>query len=177
MARGAFAGIGISKYSHMAEWLEGFSYGFLCFFMPFLLSHSSQQLLLGTIVNAAIVLAAVRLKWKHVFPAVFLPSLGVVAAGALFGSLTPFVFYMLPFIWSGNALLAFAFKRFKEKGFAVRSIAGAGAKALFLGSSALLLVTVSVLPAKLLFAMSAVQLFTALAGSILAFAVLRATRN
>jgi len=161
------------EFLYRIKWVEAFGYGALCFFLPFVLSHASQQLLLGTLVNAAIVMAAVRLNWKQAAPAIFLPALGVLAAGALFGSLTAFLLYLVPFIWAGNALLAFSFKRFSRKNYALRAFAGAGIKSVFLGTATFALVSLSLVPSALLFPMGAVQFLTALSGSVLAFFALQ----
>lgn len=161
------------QYNAAYSWIEGFGYGLLCFFLPFVISHAQQQLLLGTIVNAALVLAAVRLEWQHCMPVILLPSLGVIAAGVLFGPFTIYLVYLMPFIWAGNTILVLIFKRFKEKSFALRAVGGAALKASFLGFSSFVLFLFSLIPQQLLFAMSAIQLLTALAGSAAAFFALK----
>ncbi len=156
------------------KWIESVGYGLLCFFLPFVLSHSSQQLLLGSIVNSAIILAAIRLNWKQSMPAILLPSLGVLAAGVLFGSLTQFLLFLVPFIWIGNALLAFSFKHFSKKNYAFKAVFGAAVKSVFLGVSVLALVSFSLVPSALLLPMSLMQFLTALLGSVIAFASIKA---
>ncbi len=165
--------VGVSRYAEVSIWAESFGYGVLCFLLPFVLSHSHQQLLVGTIVNTAVIMCAVRLEWKHALPVILMPSLGVLAAGALFGNLTPFLLFLVPFIWVGNALLAFCFKHFSKKSYWFRALLGAGVKAVFLGAAALTLVFLSLVPTALLLPMSAVQFATALSGSVAAFIALK----
>jgi len=163
-----------SRYAEALVWAESFGYGALCFLLPFVLSHSHQQLLVGTIVNTAIIMCAVRLKWKHALPVILMPSLGVVAAGALFGSLTPFLVFLVPFIWIGNALLAFVFKHFAKESYTFRALAGASFKSAFLGTATIALALLSLVPSALLLPMSVVQFATALSGSVAAFIALKA---
>lgn len=168
--------LNVSRYAEVFVWAEAFGYATICFLLPFAFSHMQQQLLLGTIVNTAIIMCAVRLKWKHAVPVILMPSLGVLAAGALFGDLTPFLLYLVPFIWAGNTLLVFCFKRFAKKGYAFRALLGAGVKSVFLGAAALALAFFSLIPSALLFPMSALQFATALSGSVAAFIALKAVK-
>ncbi|MCX6802265.1 MAG: hypothetical protein NT067_04090 [Candidatus Diapherotrites archaeon] len=156
------------------QWAEALLYSSFCFLLPFILSHSSQQLLLGTLVNAAIIIAAARLEWKHVLPVIVFPVLGVLSAGALFGSLTASLLLLALPIWAGNALLAFVFKRVEKADFAVRAILGAAMKSGLIGLSAFALLSFSLAPSALLIPMGAVQFVTALCGSAIAFFLLKA---
>ncbi|MFH1234390.1 MAG: hypothetical protein V1493_02150 [Candidatus Diapherotrites archaeon] len=156
------------------QWVEALLFSSFCFLLPFILSHSSQQLLLGTLVNAAIIVAAARLEWKHLFPVILFPVLGVLGAGALFGSLTPYLLLLVPFLWAGNALLAFAFRRFVKANFAVKAVIGSGLKAGIIGISAFALFSLSLVPSALLVPMGALQFVTALCGSAIAFLLLKA---
>jgi len=162
-----------NKYAGLVQWIEGFGYAFICFLLPFALGHTQNQLFLGSIVNAMIILAAVRLKWKHSIPVILMPSLGVLAAGALFAELTPFMFYLVPFIWSGNALLTFVFKKFKDMHFAHRALIGAVSKTVFIGAFTALSVFTGLVPEALLIPMSAMQLLTAAIGSAVAFTIIK----
>ena len=159
----------ISKKEVVNEFLtENFElvlYSSICFFLPFFLHHS--QWLTGTIVNTALVLSALRL--KKVLPIIILPSLGVLCAGLLFGTLTTYLLYLIPFIWIGNALLVYFVKRINKKmlSLPVASII----KSLFLFSAAFILVKLTFIPAVFLVAMGPIQLLTALSGGSLALIV------
>lgn len=162
-----------TKYAEFYKMLEGLGYGLFCFFLPFLLSHSQQQLIVGTLVNAMLVASALRLRMPHTLPAIFFPSLGVVSAGMLFGNLTKHVILLVPFIWIGNFALVFAIKKLKERPFYLRALLASTLKASWLGISAFILVQQSLIPNALLLPMSLMQLITALAGSALAFTMLK----
>ncbi|MEM0360402.1 MAG: hypothetical protein QXK06_03670 [Candidatus Diapherotrites archaeon] len=168
--KNAFNSEWLSRYK---QWVEALLYALFCFMLPFILSHSSQQLLLGTLVNATIIIAATRLELKHLLSVILFPVFGVLSAGALFGSLTPYLLLLVPFIWAGNAVLAFSFKHFNES-FAFKALIGATAKALVIGVSAFTLFSFSMLPAALLLPMSAMQFVTALLGALVAFIALNA---
>jgi hypothetical protein len=141
--------------------------GFLSFAVTFSLGH--PQLLVGTIVNACLFSAALYLPKKFLYPLIFLPSLGVLSRGLIFGPLTPFLVLMLPFIWFSNMLLVQVFKNFFYLGFIISALLAAVLKAVFLFSCAFVLVKFKVLPQPFLVAMGQLQLITALLGAILSF--------
>jgi len=66
----------------------------------------------GIIVNAVLVFGALHIKKYSLLPLIMLPSLGVLARGAIFGPFTMFLVYMIPLIWVGNALLVWGMKYF-----------------------------------------------------------------
>jgi hypothetical protein len=167
---------GTGWLSRYGQWAEALLYSSFCFILPFVLSHSSQQLLLGMLVNAAIIVAAARLEWKRLLPVIAFPVLGVLSAGALFGSITVSLLLLVPFIWAGNLLLAFAFKRFAGKNFAFRAFAGAILKSGFIGLPAFALFSLSLIPSALLVPMGALQFVTAICGSGIAFLLFKAFR-
>jgi hypothetical protein len=147
-------------------------YSMVCFFVPFLLGH--PQLLVGTVVNASLILAALNLKSYKLLPIIMIPSLGVLTKGLIFGPFTIFLVYMIPFIWIGNTILVYCFKKFNlglrmNKWFVL--FIGSGLKVGFLFGIAYLLVKVGILPAVFLGAMGLLQVYTALLGGVLAFSV------
>ena len=160
------------KLGFIQENIEMISYSAVCFFVPFLIAH--PQMVVGVIVNAALVLAALNLKSYKALPIMFLPSLGVLARGAIFGPFTIFLVYMIPFIWVGNVLLVYAIKEFNLKRKINRFVSlgiAAGIKTLFLFSAAFIMVKTGFIPALFLTAMGLMQLYTAVAGGIIAFGV------
>lgn len=139
----------ISDYSlsHKQELLEITAYTVLLFFLPFIAGHS--QFIVGSIVNSLLILSALNIKGYRLLPIIFAPSLGALSAGLLFGSLTVFLVYMVPFIWIGNAILIYIFKALnlgqKINKWAVL-LTGSAAKSLLLFTIAYLFVSNGVLP-------------------------------
>lgn len=147
------------------------SISFLCFVIPFLLGH--PQILVGTIVNAGLFLAALFLPQLMVYSLVFFPSLAVLSRGIIFGPLTSFLFLMIPFIWLGNFLLVSVFKKILaiKESYWLAAIAASLVKFLFLFSISLLLFRLKILPQAFITTMGIFQLITALLGSLVAFII------
>lgn len=160
------------EFSHLQENVEMGVYAALSFFVPFFLSH--PQMFVGTIVNAALVMAAFNLRGKKLLPVIMLPSIGVLSAGVLFGQFTSALLYMIPMIWLGNAILVFGIKEFvlHRK---MHKLAGLGlgaiAKTVFLFMGAYAMINFGLLPAAMLAAMGMMQLQTAVLGGVFAISV------
>ena len=152
------------------EIIETAIYSAVCFLVPFIIGHS--QLVTGIIVNAALVLAALNLKNEKLLPVILLPSLAVLSRGIIFGPLTLYLIYLIPFIWLGNFLLVFLVKRLFLGSNRNRWLTlgiGSTAKVAFLFAGALALFGLSLIPQALLIPMSILQLATAIGGGTLAF--------
>ncbi len=160
------------KFGFLQENIEMIVYSVVCFFVPFFIGH--PQIVVGIIVNTSLVLAALNLKSYKLLPVVMLPSLAILSRGIIFGPFTIFLVYMIPFIWIGNSILVWAIKEFnlnrKMNRFVSLAI-GAGLKTLFLFSAAFIMVKIGFLPAVFLTVMGIMQLYTAVAGGLLAFGV------
>lgn len=158
--------------SLIEENIQMISYSLLAFFIPFVLGH--PQWIVGIIVNAALILGATYLKGYKLLPVILLPSVGVLTAGLIFGSYTLFLLYLVPFIWIGNAIYVYAFKHLQfikmNKLFSI--IGASGSKAVFLFLSALLLVSLGIIPTIFITAMGILQLVTALAGGVVAVGIM-----
>ncbi len=157
--------------SCLQENIETVVYAMMCFLVSFLVAH--PQLLVGTLVNGALILGALNVRAYRLLPIIVMPSLGVLAAGLIFGPLTVFLVYMIPFIWAGNLIIVYAFKYLylsKRISRWLTLVAGALAKSGFLFFSALTLFALDIVPVQLLIAMGPVQLLTAVSGGIVAFA-------
>lgn len=154
------------------EYLELIIYSFICFLIPFLFGHS--QWIMGVLVNATLILSALNLRSKMLIPAIMLPSLAVLASGIIFDQFTHFLVFMIPFIWIGNTILVYSFKKLKLKkkmnSFIVLIIGG-GMKTLFLFSAAFILYKLSLIPAIFLTTMGLFQLYTVITGGILALGI------
>ena len=158
------------KYNFLfiRENLEMILYTSVCFFIPFFMGH--PQWLVGIIVNTSLVLAGMNLKNYKALLVIIAPSLGVLSKGIIFGPLTIFLVYMIPFIWISNAILVYAFKYIKTNKFLTLGI-GAAMKTAFLFSAAFVMVKLSVLPSIFLTTMGLMQFYTAGVGGILALGI------
>lgn len=174
----AFVSIGLGKLvrlrrfdtPHLFELAEFFALAAMAFAVPILFAHS--QVLAGPVVNLLLIWAAVNTRgWKKLLALITLPSVSALIAGAMFGSLTISLLYLLPFIWIGNALIVFVFKALfvrAKKNFLLALAIAAPLKAGFLFAAAFLLYSTVALPAIFLTAMGIMQLATAIAGGLLA---------
>jgi hypothetical protein len=135
-----------------------------------------QQLITGTIVNAALIIATITLSARDGLLVGLLPSTIALATGLLSPALAP----MVPFIIVGNAILVLTVAYFKKFSYWVAIGVGAILKFVFLyGTSAViigLLVNKQVAPVVAQM-MSWPQLFTALAGGLVAFGYLKLTNR
>jgi len=89
------------------------SYSSIAYFTP--LFFVQPQIFLGTVVNSMLICGALYVRGAKLIPLIVLPSIGAISRGFLFGPLSVFLFYMLPFIWISNAILVFSIKAFYLK--------------------------------------------------------------
>lgn len=154
----------------LQENIEMVTYTVICFLLPFVLGH--PQLLVGSVVNCVLVLAALNIRGWKLVPIIMFPSIGVLSAGVLFGTASIALLYLMPFIWLGNAILVFGIKELQlHRKFnpALSLLAAAVAKTVFLFLSAFVLVSFGAIPALFLASMGMLQLQTALIGGVGAF--------
>lgn len=145
---------------------------FLSFSVPFLLGH--PQLLVGTLINAALLCSAVLLPKNLFLPIVIFPSLSVLSRGLVFGPLTVFLFILTPFIWLANLSLILVFQRLYSRFNYLLALAMAAVvKAGLLFGFTQVFVNFKVLPTPFLKSMGIIQLQTALMGGVLAGIVLK----
>lgn len=154
----------------------------LSFFVPFVLGH--PQWIVGIIVNACLFLGAIYLPKKYFVSLAILPSLGVLSRGLIFGSLTLFLVYFLPFIWLGNLFLILVSKNayasfYKQKiwnnsmelSYVVSVVVASVLKFLFLFIIANIYFKINIVPVIFLQAMGLNQLATALGGGLMSFLI------
>ena len=144
------------------------AYSALAFLTPFYLFQS--QLLVGVIVNMMLISGALYAKGKEMLPLIFLPSLAVLSRGILFGEMTKYLIFMLPFIWLGNAALVYSVKylHLKRKNELFRSAAYGGAlKAMFLLVATGFMLAVGLVPEAFLVSFGLVQLITAVSAALI----------
>jgi len=157
----------ISKNKEKEKFLRFSSYGLLLFLIPIFLSH---QFLVGVIVNALIIRATFDHSLKKVFVLCLLPSLAVFSTGLLFGGLTSFLLWILPFIWISNFIIAFVSKKLfigQEKNYFLSTTLGAIAKTIFLFVSVTILFVLGLVPILFLTAFGIMQLITAESGALI----------
>ena len=72
----------------------------------------NSQLIVGSVVNTALIFAAINLKgWKKIVGIVTMPSVSTILSGYVFKSASVFMAYMIPAIWIGNFVLIYAYKK------------------------------------------------------------------
>ncbi len=72
---------------------------------------TNSQLIIGTIVNMALVITGINLKgWKKIIGVVTMPSVATILGGYVFKTSSVFMIYMIPAIWIGNFILVFSYK-------------------------------------------------------------------
>lgn len=76
----------------------------------FITSHS--QIIVGTIVNIALITTAINVKgWKRVIGIITLPSISTILGGYVFKTASVYMAYMIPCIWLGNFAIVYLFKK------------------------------------------------------------------
>lgn len=97
-----------------------------------------------------------------------MPSVSVLSRGLIFGPFTPALAWMLPFIWMGNLVMCWIFKKMKEGKDGKEDIGGiliaAIVKAGLLFLAALVLFNFNVVPKIFLTSFGLMQFVTALLG-------------
>lgn len=139
----------------------------------------NSQIIVGSIVNTALIVSAMNLKgWKNIIGVITMPSISTILSGYVFKSASTYMVYMIPAIWIGNFALVYAYKLImlaKEKNYFLAGIVGIVVKVAIIAGGFMLLKTLNVFPAKLVTtlqtAMTTTQLITASIGAIIAFVV------
>ena len=140
---------------------------------------SNSQIIIGSIVNTALIIAALNLKgWSKTIGVVTMPSVSTILSGYVFKTASVYMAYMIPAIWLGNFALVYAYKLIMlkyNKNYFMAGIIGILTKVTIIAGSFVLLRTLGVFPQKLITnlqtAMSTVQLITASIGCIIAYLI------
>ena len=145
------------------------------FAIPFLIG--TPQLLVGTVVNAILILSAIKMKRSRLlYPLLFIPSIATIARGLVFGPFTPLLFYMLPFIWASNGLLVFVLQATyvnKSMNYFLSLFLASLVKTIPLFLTASIYVSLKILPTIFLTGMGLVQFITASLGGIAVIVLLK----
>jgi len=156
--------IAIAKEKNISLTIALFS---LSFCIPLLFNGS--QIITGIIINTLLFIAASQVSKRTLLLIAVIPSLGAISHGVLFGGLTMYLVYFLPFIWMGNMMLMYIVGIKKQATFAF--ILAALAKSSFLFLIAYVFVSLHIVPKIFLTAMGFLQLVTALVGGVAAIGI------
>lgn len=136
---------------------------------------TNSQIIIGTIVNMALVMTAINLKgWGKILGVVTMPSISTILGGYVFGTSSVFMVYMIPAIWIGNFILVYAFKLImldKNKNYFLAGIVGIVLKVLVIFGVFNVLNVFNIFPEKMVetlqTSMGLTQLITASLGVVL----------
>ena len=141
---------------------------------------TKSQLIIGSIVNTALVISALNLKGKaKIAGVVTMPSIATIFGGYVFGTAaTVYMVCMMPAIWLGNFALVYSYKYLflkKEKNFFLTGAVGIIVKVAIIFGYFLLLKSFGLFPDTLVSTlqtnMSLIQAITAIIGVIIAFCI------
>lgn len=139
---------------------------------------NNSQLIVGSIVNAALIITAINLKGWKILGVVTMPSISTIFSGYVFGTSSTYLTWMIPAIWIGNFILVFSFKYFmlnKNMNYFLAAVIGIILKVLVIAGGFQILNAFGIFPEKLISnlqtAMSLTQLITACIGTIIAFVI------
>jgi hypothetical protein len=72
---------------------------------------TNSQIIIGSIVNTALIVTAINLKGPlKIFGVVTMPSVSTILSGYVFNTSSPFMVYMVPAIWLGNFAIIYVYK-------------------------------------------------------------------
>ena len=140
---------------------------------------TNSQLIVGTIVNAALVVSAINLKgWAKILGVVTMPSISTILSGYVFGTASVYMVYMIHAIWIGNFALIYSYKFLmlgKNKHYFLAGIVGIIVKVAIIFALFNLINLFGIFPEKfvdnLRNAMGMTQFITATLGVIAAFVI------
>lgn len=140
---------------------------------------SNSQLIVGSIVNVALIITALNLNGPlKILGVVTMPSVSTMLSGYVFKTASPYMAYMIPAIWIGNFLLIYTYKLLvvsKNKNYILASILGIALKVAVIFGGFSILKACNIFPNKLVanlqVAMSTTQLITATVGAVITYIV------
>jgi len=137
----------------------------LLFVVPVFLGDS--QILVGSIVNFALIYIALNFKQAKLLPAIFIPAVASILRNTVLGSATIYLAVLMPFIWTANGLFIMAIRGliYKKRSYLFSFGLASVFKASFLFICTFVLVSLFKFPTVLLIAMGVLQLSTAFIAS------------
>lgn len=144
----------------------------------------NSQIIIGSIVNTALVVTAINLNgWVKILGVVTMPSISTILSGYVFGSASTYMVYMIPAIWIGNFILVYLYKLLlldKNMNYFFTGVIGVIVKVAIIFLSFNVLNLFNIFPEKLVNtlqnAMGLTQLITASIGVVVAFAIYKAEK-
>ena len=184
----------VKDFSKASEVIQTIVIALLAFIVPTFLAQllktifgeesvitSNSQIIVGSIVNTALVISALNLRgWTKIIPIVTMPSVSTILSGAIFPApASKYMLFMIPAIWVGNFALVYAFKYLmlaKKQNYFLAGIIGIMVKvAVIFGFFMLLNKGFGVFPDKIAInltkAMGMIQLITASIGCVVSSAI------
>lgn len=144
---------------------------------------SNSQLIVGSIVNTALIMSGLNLKgWRRILAVATLPSLSAISSGFIFGSLTKVTIFMVPGIWLGNFSLIMLMKYLyanKKTNYILSAVISIVVKVAIIFSVLNIWMLASVLPNQgnvadtLRNTMGLTQLVTASIGAVISFVIMK----
>lgn len=139
----------------------------------------NSQIIVGSIVNTALIVSAMNLKgWKNIIGVITMPSISTILSGYVFKSASTYMVYMIPAIWLGNFALVYAYKFLmlgKNKNYFLAGIMGIVVKVAIIAGCFAILNMFNIFPNKLVQnlqnAMTVIQIVTATIGMFISFAI------
>jgi hypothetical protein len=136
----------------------------------------NQQAITGTIVNVALFISTVLLGAQNAILIGLVPSLIALSVGLLPAVLAP----AIPFIMIGNTILILVFDYLRQKNYWLGITVSGFLKFLFLFGTSSIVVSLLLkkeIAAKVAAMMSWPQLFTAMAGGVIAYFILKSIKK
>lgn len=138
---------------------------------------TNSQLIVGSIVNALLVMTALNLKGTlKIAGVVTMPSIATILSGYIFHTASVFMVYMIPAIWLGNFALIYTLKKLfvvKKTNYFLTSLIGIILKVAIIFGAFSMLRIIGIFPEKLIAnlqkAMGITQIITATIGVLLAY--------
>lgn len=182
----------IYKFSERIDIIQTIVIGLIAFLVPTFLAQlinvifgkqsviaTNSQIIVGSIVNAALIISAINIKgWKKIIGVITMPSISTILGGYVFKTASVYMVYMIPAIWLGNFVLIYAYKFImldKKQNYFLAGLVGIVAKVLVILGSFEILNLFGIFPAKLVAnlqkAMGLTQLITAAIGMIIAYLI------
>ncbi len=143
----------------------------------FVASHS--QIIVGSIVNIALIVTAINVKgWKKIVGIITLPSISTILGGYVFKTASVYMAYMIPAIWIGNFAIIYLYKVLllnKKLNYFVTGIIAIITKVAIIFGGFSLLNILGIFPEKLVqnlqVAMGTTQVVTATIGMIISYTI------
>lgn len=146
---------------------------------------SNSQIIVGSIVNTALIVTALNVKgWKKIVGVITLPSISTILSGYVFKTASFYMAYMIPAIWLGNFAIVYLYKKLlleKKWNYFFTGITAIVTKVAIIFGGFSILNAFGIFPTKLVqnlqTAMSTTQAITAIIGMIIAYTVYFANKR